>query len=107
MVMVINDIMIYSKSDEDHAEHLRILLQILKDKKLCAKLSKCELWLKKVSFLERVMYNGGIGVHLLKVNVVFQWETPKFSTEIRSFICLDGYYRRFIEGFSKLEMPLT
>lgn len=107
VVVFIYDILIYSKSEEDHAGHLRIVLQVLREKKLYAKLSKCEFWLKEVSFLGHVISSGGIAVDPAKVDAVLQWETPKSATEIRSFLGLAGYYRRFIEGFSKLALPLT
>ncbi|MCI00567.1 RNA-directed DNA polymerase (Reverse transcriptase), partial [Trifolium medium] len=107
VVVFIDDILIYSKSEEEHAEHLRIVLQVLKEKKLYAKLSKCEFWLHKVSFLGHVISGDGIAVDPSKVDAVLQWETPKSVTEIRSFLGLAGYYRRFIEGFSKLALPLT
>ena len=100
VVVFIDDILIYSKSEEEHAEHLRLVLEILRDRKLYAKLSKCEFWLKEVSFLGHVIFSGGIAVDPSKVDVVLQWESPKSVTEIRSFLGLAGYYRRFIEGFS-------
>ena len=83
------------------------MLQVLKENKLYAKLSKCEFWLKKVSFLGHVISGGGIAVDPSKVDAVLQWETPKSVTEIISFLGLAGYYRRFIEGFSKLALSLT
>ncbi|XP_050916491.1 uncharacterized protein LOC127131619 [Lathyrus oleraceus] len=107
VVVFIDDILIYSKSEEEHKEHLRLVLDVLKDKKLYAKLSKCEFWLREVSFLGHVISGKGIAVDTSKVEAVLQWETPKSATEIRSFLGLAGYYRRFIEGFSKLAFPLT
>jgi len=107
VVVFINDILIYSKSEEEHAEHLKIVLQVLKEKKLYAKLSKYEFWLSEVSFLGHVVSSGGIAVDPSKVDAISQWETPKSVTEVRSFLGLAGYYRRFIEGFSKLALPLT
>ena len=107
VVVFIYDILTYSKSEEAHTEHLRIVLQVLKEKKLYAKLSKCEFWLKEVSFLGHVISGSGIVVDPPKVDVVLQWETPKSATEIRSFLGLAAYYRRFIEGFSKLSLSLT
>jgi hypothetical protein len=107
VVMFIDDILIYSKSEEEHSEHLRIVLQVLKEKKLYAKLSKCEFWLNEVSFLGHIISGSGIAVDPSKVDVVLQWETPKSVTEVRRFLGLAGYYRRFIEGFSKLALPLT
>ena len=107
MVEFINYILVYSKSEEEHVEHLRVVLHTLKEKKLFAKLSKCEFWLREVSFLGRVISKGGIAVDPSKVEVVLQWETPKSVFEIRSFLGLAGYYRRFIKGFFKLALPLT
>ncbi|XP_058773158.1 uncharacterized mitochondrial protein AtMg00860-like [Vicia villosa] len=107
VVVFINDILIYSKSEEEHAEHLRIVLHVLKEKKLYAKMSKCEFWLKEISFLGHVISGSGIAVDPSKVDVVLQWDTPKLGSEIRSFLGLAGYYRRFIKGFSKLALLLT
>ena len=107
VVVFIDDILIYSKSKEEHADHLRIVLQVLKERQLYAKLSKCEFWLDKVSFPGHVISGEGIVVDPSKVDAVLQCEVPKTVTEIRSFLGLAGYYRRFIEGFSKLALPLT
>jgi len=107
VVVFIDDILIYSKNEEEHAEHLKIVLHVLKEKKLYAKLSKCEFWLSEVSFLGPIISGNGIDVDPSKVDDVSQWETPKSVTEIRSFLGLAGYYCRFIEGFSKLALPLT
>ncbi|XP_058774547.1 uncharacterized mitochondrial protein AtMg00860-like [Vicia villosa] len=84
-----------------------MVLQVLKEKELYAKLSKCEFWLSKVSFLRHVISGDGIVVDPSKVDAVLQWEAPKLVSEIRSFLGLAGYYQRFIEGFSKLALPLT
>ncbi|KAK2452132.1 hypothetical protein QL285_011125 [Trifolium repens] len=107
VVVFIDDILVYSKTEEEHAEHLRIVLRTLQEKKLYAKLSKCEFWLKEVSFLGHVISSGGIAVDPSKVDAVMKWGTPESVFEIRSFLGLTGYYRRFIEGFSKLALPLT
>src|SRR3954462_1919070 len=107
VVVFIDDILIYSKSEEEHAEHLRVVLELLKEKKLYAKLSKCEFWLNEVSFLGHVISKDGIAVDPTKVEAVSQWEAPRSVSEIRSFLGLAGYYRKFIEGFSKLALPLT
>jgi len=107
VVVFIDDILVYSKSEEEHAEHLRIVLQVLKRKQLFAKLLKCEFWLWEVSFLGHVISKGGIAVDPSKIDAVIQWESPKSVFEVISFLGLAGYYRRFIEGFSKLALPLT
>ena len=83
------------------------MLRVLKEKQLYAKLSKCEFWLREVSFLGHVISKGGIVVDPSKVDAVLQWKSPKSVFEIRSFLGLAGYYRRFIEGFSKSALPLT
>jgi len=107
VVVYIDDILVNSKLDEEHVEHLRIVLQVLKEKQLFAKLSKCEFWLREVSFLGHVISKGGIAVDPSKVDAVMQWESPKSVFEVRSFLGLAGYYQRFIEGFSKFALPLT
>jgi len=107
VVVFIYDILVYSKSEEEHAEHLRIVLQVLKEKQLCAKLSKCEFWLQEVSFLGHVISKGGIAVDPSKIDAVMLWESLKSVFEVKIFLGLAGYYRRFIDGFSKLELPLT
>ncbi|XP_052734108.1 uncharacterized protein LOC128196656 [Vigna angularis] len=107
VVVFIDDILIYSKSHEEHAEHLRVVLGVLKEKELYAKLSKCEFWMKSVQFLGHVVSAEGISVDPAKVRAVLEWESPRSVTEVRSFVGLAGYYRRFIEGFAKIVAPLT
>jgi hypothetical protein len=107
VVVFIDDILIFSKNKEEHAEHLRLVLQKLREHKFYAKRSKCEFWLKEVSFLGHVVSNGGISVDPSKVKDVLNWKAPTNVSEIRSFLGLARYYRRFIEGFSKLAKPMT
>jgi hypothetical protein len=103
----IDDILIYFKTEEEHEEHLRLALQKLREPQLYAKFSKCDFWLKEVSFLGHIIIDGGISVDPSKVEDVLKWEPPKTVKEIRSFLGLVGYYRRFIEGFSKILKSLT
>ena len=84
---------------------MSIVLQTLKDKQLYAKLKKCDFWLDKVSFLGHMVTKDGISVDLGKVDVVSNSRRPNTVTEIQSFLGLVGYYRRFIEGFSKIALP--
>jgi len=107
VVVFIDDILVYSKDEEEHEEHLRLVLQKLRENQLYAKLSKCEFWLNEVSFLGHVITDGGIAVDPGKVRDVLDWEPPQIVSEIRSFLGLAGYYRRFIENFSKIAKPLT
>ena len=107
VVVFIDDILVYSKNEEEHEEHLRLVLQKLRENQLYAKFSKCEFWLNEVSFLGHVITDGGIAVGPSKVRDVLKWETPQIVSEIRSFLGLAGYNRRFIEGFSKIVKPLT
>jgi hypothetical protein len=107
VVVFIDNILIYSKSQEEHEEHLRIVLQKLRDEKLYVKFSKCEFWLENISFLGHVISKEGITVDPRKIEAVVNWERPSNVHEIRSFLGLAGYYRRFVEGFSKLSSPLT
>ncbi|GAU10603.1 hypothetical protein TSUD_418240, partial [Trifolium subterraneum] len=107
VVIFIDDILIYSKDPQEHAEHLRIVLNILREKQLYAKFSKCEFWLSEVKFLGHVISQGGVSVDPSKVEAVLNWERPRTVSEVRSFLGLAGYYRRFIFGFSEISLPLT
>jgi hypothetical protein len=107
VVVFIDDILIYSKSDSDHEEHLRLVLQKLRDNQLYAKYSKCEFWIGEVPFLGHIISNGGISVDRAKVKEIMEWSIPTTVTEVRSFLGLVGYYRRFIEGFFKIAKPMT
>ncbi|KAJ0600173.1 putative nucleotidyltransferase, Ribonuclease H [Helianthus annuus] len=107
VIVFIDDILIYSKKKDKHEHHLRAILELVKKVKLYAKFSKCEFWLREVQFLGHVVNGNGIHVDPTKIESIKSWETPKTPTEIRQFLGLAGYYRRFIEDFSKIAQPLT
>ncbi|KAD2805301.1 hypothetical protein E3N88_38678 [Mikania micrantha] len=107
VIVFIDDILIYSRSQHEHAQHLKLILELLAREKLYAKFSKCEFWLREVQFLGHVVNQNGIQVDPSKIKAVEQWETPRTPTEIRQFLGLAGYYRRFIRNFSRIALPLT
>ncbi|XP_059306506.1 uncharacterized protein LOC132057948 [Lycium ferocissimum] len=107
VIVFIDDILVYSRNEVDHAEHLRIVLQTLRDRELFAKFSKCEFWLKSVAFLGHVISGEGVKVDSQKIDAVKSWPRPTSVSDIRSFLGLAGYYRRFVEGFSSISAPLT
>jgi hypothetical protein len=107
IVVSIDDILVYSKSMEEHEEHLRIVLQRLREHHLYVKFSKCESWIKEVPFLGHVVSPEGIAVDLSKVKEVLEWKPPMTVFEVQSFLGLVGYYRRFILNFSKIVKPIT
>ena len=107
VVVFVDDILIYSQSKWEHEYHLRIFLQLLRDHQLYAKFNKCEFLLTEVRFLEHVVSVSGVSVDPEKVEAVMSWERPKSVFEIRSFLGLAGYYKRFIENFSRLAAPMT
>jgi hypothetical protein len=107
VVVFIDDILVYSKTEENHEEHLRLVLEKLRAKQLYAKFSKCEFWLTQVAFLGHVISTGGVSVDLGKVGDVFNCKPPTNVSEIRSFLGLAGYYHRFIQDFSKIAKPMT
>jgi hypothetical protein len=107
VVVFIDDILIFSKNEEEHDEHLHLVLQKLRENQLYSKLSKCKFLLKEVSFLGHIISEGGIFVDPSKVKDVLSWKTPQNISDIRSFLGLARYNRRFIEGFSKISKPMT
>jgi len=107
VVVFIDDILVYSKTKEEHEQHLRLVLQTLREHQLYAKFSKCEFWLDRVVFLGHVISAEGVQVDPKKVEAVMDWPRPKTVTEIRSFLGLAGYYRRFVKDFSRIAAPLT
>ncbi|GJR39286.1 putative reverse transcriptase domain-containing protein [Tanacetum coccineum] len=107
VIVFIDDILVYSKNKQEHKEHLKLILELLKKEELYAKFSKCEFWIPKVQFLGHVIDSKGIHVDPAKIESIKDWASPKSPTEIRQFLGLAGYYRRFIEGFSKIAKPMT
>nr|GEY26366.1 putative reverse transcriptase domain-containing protein [Tanacetum cinerariifolium] len=107
VIVFIDDILIYSKNKEDHEKHLKIILELLKNEKLYAKFSKCDFWLKSVQFLGHMIDSNGVHVDPTNVEAIQNWYAPTTPTEVRQFLGLAGYYRRFIEGFSLISKPLS
>jgi hypothetical protein len=107
IVVFIDDILVFSKTMEEHEEHLRLVLEKLRSNQLYAKFSKCEFWLTEVAFLGHVISAGGVSIDPGKVKDVLNWMPPATVSEIRSFLGLAGYYRWFIKDFSKIAKPMT
>ncbi|KAD7117098.1 hypothetical protein E3N88_04366 [Mikania micrantha] len=107
VIVFIDGILIYSKSKEEHEQHLKLVLEILRKEQLCAKFSKCEFWLKEVQFLGHIVNEKGVHVDPAMIEAVQNWSTPKTLTEIRSFLGLAGHYRLFISNFPRIPVPLT
>ena len=105
--MFIDDILVYSKDREDHDMHLLVVLETLRKEQLYAKISKCEFWLKEVSFLKHIVSEEGIRVDPRKIKVILKWKPSRNGTEVHSFLGLVGYYRRFVKGFSMTAAPMT
>ena len=107
VIIFLDDVLVYSRSKEEHDKHLRIVLETLRENKLYAKLSKCEFYSKEISFLGHVINEYGIKMEPSKVDAVSKWPQPKNVHDIRSFLGLAGYYRKFVKDFSKIASPLT
>ena len=107
VVVSIDDILVYSKDRENHDTHLRVVLETLRKERLYAKLSKCEFWLREVSFLGHLVSEEGIREDPRKIEVIIEWKPPRNVTEVRSFLGLAGYYRRFVKGFLMTASSMT
>ncbi|GJZ12210.1 putative reverse transcriptase domain-containing protein [Tanacetum coccineum] len=107
VIVFINDILIYSRNEKEHEEHMKTILGLLKKEELYAMFSKCEFWINTVKFLGHVIDSSGIHVDPTKIEAVKNWASPTTPSEIHQFLGLARYYRRFIEGFSKIAKPMT
>ncbi|XP_021747620.1 uncharacterized protein LOC110713484 [Chenopodium quinoa] len=107
VVVFIDDILVYLRNKEEHVEHLRAILQTLRESNLFAKFFKCEFWLEKIAFLGHFVSKDGVEVDPAKIKVVKGWPMPKIVSNVRSFLGLAGYYRRFVKYFSKIAKPMT
>jgi len=107
VIVFIDDILVYSKNEEDHAEHLAIVLRLLREHRLYDILRKCSFFQTEVHFLGHVVSKEGIAVDLEKIRAIMEWVDPKSVDKVRSFMGLVGYYRRFIKKFSQIAYPIT
>ena len=107
VMIFIDDILVYSKSEEDRERDLRIVLQTLRENKLFTKFSKCEFWLKEISFLGHIISEEGIRVDPSMITDILNWKRSTTVTEVRSFLRLAGYYRKFVKNFSRIASPLS
>jgi hypothetical protein len=107
VIVFLDDILVYSKSEEEHEQHLRMVLQVLREHLLYAKLSKCSFYQRQIHYLGHIILEKGIVVDLEKVEAIREWSGPRNVAEVRYFMGLAGYYRRFIAEFSKIAHPIT
>lgn len=103
----LDDILIYSRNEWEHREHLRLVLQCLQENRLYGKLSKCSFFQKEIQYLGHTISREGISMDAGKVEAILSWPAPRNAKEVRSFMGLVGYYRRFMEGFSKITSSMT
>ena len=107
VLVFLDDIVVYYKNEKEHEEHLRLTLQFIKEHQLYAKLSKCDFFRDRIQYLGHIISEEGISVDPEKIEAIVNWPTPRNVTNVRSFMGLVGYYRRFIEGFSKVAHAIT
>jgi hypothetical protein len=107
VIVFLDDILVYSKTEEEHEKHLRMVLQVLREHQLYAKLSKCSFYQRQIHYLGHIISKEGIVVDPEKVEAIREWSMPRNVVEVRSFMGLAGYYRRFIAGFSRIAHSIT
>ena len=107
VIVFINDILVYLKNENEHMNHLRLVLQVLKENQLFGKYSKCEFWLRSATFLGHIISSEGVEVDSRKTEAVKNRLRPLTPTDIRSSLGHEGYYRRFMNGFASITSPLT
>ena len=107
MVIYIDDILIFSKSEEEHVGHVQHVLENLRQNKLFAKLSKCDFAKDKVEYLGNIVSAQGIHPDPKKVSVIKDWPRPKSVHELQHFLGMVNFYRRFMEKFAHVAQPLT
>ena len=107
VLVFLDDILVYSKNEEEHEEHLRLTLQLLKEHHLYENMRKCDFYRDIIKYLSHIISEEGISMDPKKIEAITNWPTPRNVTDVRSFMGLAGYYRRFIEGFSKVAYAIT
>ena len=107
VLVFLDDILVYCKNEKEHEEHLRLTLQVLREHQLYAKLSKCDFYRDRIQYLGHIILEEGISVDPEKIEGIMNWPTPRNVTNVRPFMGLAGYYRRFIEGFSRVAHAIT
>ena len=107
VLVFLNDILIYSKSEKEHEEHLRLVLQCLRDNQLYANATKCDFFQSEIQYLGHVISGEGISVDPAKIQAIVDWPTPTTVSEIHSFMGLVGYYHKFVQNVSRIAHPIT
>jgi len=107
VLVILDDIFIYSRNEEEHNHHLKLALEVLRQHQLYGKLSKCDFYISHIQYLDHIISAKGILVKPKKVEAIMSWPVPTNVTEVRIFMELNGYYRRFVKDFSKIENPIT